>query len=155
VLIDKTFGTDSKVTVKSFSLKGSEGRLVVTLNTTGAFEGELTILARPVYNPAQNNLTFEEVDFDTRDAGWLVTTGSWLFGSGIRGTIKEKLDGAVAEQLAAARQKAGAALAAVRLAERVTLSGTISKLSPGAATVFDDRLTLQVTARGETGITLK
>ncbi len=155
VLIDKTFGTDNKVTVKSFTLKGSEGRLVVTLTTTGDFEGELTILARPVFNPADNTLTFEEVDFDTRDAGWLVTTGSWLFGSGIRGTIKEKLDSAVVEQLAKARQKAGAALAAVRLADHVTLSGILSSLSPGPATVFDDRLTLQVIIRGETSISLK
>lgn len=155
VLIEKTFGKESKVTVKAFSLKGSEGRLAVTLTTVGDFEGELTILARPVFNTAENTLTFEEVDFDTRDAGWLVTTGSWLFGSGIRGTIKEKLDSAVVEQLAKARMKANAALASVRLAERVTLSGVLSTLSPGPATVFDDRLTLQVTARGETGITLK
>lgn len=155
VLIDKTFGTDKKVTVKSFSLKGSEGRLVVILTTVGDFEGELTILAKPVFNPADNSLTFEEVDFDTRDAGWLLTTGSWLFGSTIRSTIKEKLDSAVVEQLSAARQKAGAALASVRLADRVTLSGTLSALTPGPATVFDDRLTLQVTARGETGISLK
>ena len=155
VLIDKTFGTDNKVTVKAFSLKGSDGRLVVTLTTTGDFEGELTILARPVFNPASNSLTFEEVDFDTRDAGWLLTTGSWLFSSSIRGTIKEKLDSAVVEQLAAARQKAGTALASVRLADHVTLSGNLIALSPGPATVFDDRLTLQVTARGETGISLK
>jgi len=155
VLIDKTFGTDSKVTVKAFSLKGSEGRLVVTLTTTGDFDGELTILARPVYNPTENALTFEEVDFDTRDAGWLVTAGSWLFGSGIRGTIKEKLDSAVAEKLAEARRKAGAALATVRLADHVTLSGVLTALSPGPATVFDDRLTLQVTARGESRISLK
>jgi hypothetical protein len=155
VLIDKTFGTDNKVTVKAFSLKGSEGRLVVTLTTVGDFEGELTILAKPVYNPAENSLTFEEVDFDTRDAGWLVTTGSWLFGSGIRGTIKEKLDGAVVEQLAEARRKAAAALASVRIADHVTLSGVLTALSPGPATVFDDRLTLQVTTRGVTQIALK
>ncbi|MBL0224835.1 MAG: DUF4403 family protein [Geobacteraceae bacterium] len=155
VLIDKTFGTDRKVTVKAFSLKGIEGRLAVCLTTTGAFEGELTILAKPVYNPAENTLTFEEVDFDTRDAGWLVTTGSWLFGSGIRGTIKDKLDSAVAGQLAEARRKADAKLASVRITDRVTLSGTLSGLSPGPATVYDDRLTLQVTARGETGISLK
>ena len=155
VLIDKTFGTGSKVTVKSFTLKGSEGRLAVTLTTVGDFEGELTILAKPVFNPAENTLTFEEVDFDTRDAGWLVTTGSWLFGSGIRGTIKEKLDSAVAGQLAEARRKADAKLASVRITDRVTLSGTLSSLSPGPALVYDDRLTLQVTARGETGISLK
>ena len=155
VLIDKSFGTDSKVTVKAFSLKGSEGRLVVTLTTVGDFEGELTILAKPIYNPADNTLTFEEVDFDTRGAGLLVTTGSWLLGSGIRDTIKQKLDSAVAEQLSKTRIKADAALAALRLTDRVTLSGTISKLSPGPATVFEDLLTLQVAVRGETLITLK
>lgn len=155
VLVDKTFGTDNKVTVKSFSLKGNDGRLVVTLTTTGDFEGELVILAKPVFKAAEKRLTFEDVDFDTRDAGWLVTAGSWLFSSGIRGTIKEKLDNAMTDQLAEARRKAAASLRSVRVSTNVTLSGTLTDLSPGPATVFDDHLTLQVIARGESSIHVK
>ncbi|HTP06440.1 MAG TPA: DUF4403 family protein, partial [Nitrospirota bacterium] len=84
VLLDKTFGSDRKITIKSFNLKGEEGRLVVVLTATGDFDGELTVLARPLYNPGGNTLTFEDVDFDTRNAGWLTTAGSWLFSSTIR-----------------------------------------------------------------------
>src|SRR5208337_5619064 len=88
VLLDKTFGDDRKITIKSFNLKGDEGRLVVVLTATGDFDGELTVLAKPVYNPGNNTLTFEDVDFDTRNAGWLIGAGSWLFSSTIRSTIK-------------------------------------------------------------------
>lgn len=155
VLLDKTFGEDKKITVKKFNLKGDGGRLAVFLTATGDFDGELTILAKPVYNRATNTLTFEEVDFDTKSAGWLVSAGSWLFSSAIRGAIKEKLDSAVAEQLEKARLKASTALSSLRLAERVRLTGAVKSLSLGEAAVQQDRLSVQVVAQGEAGVILK
>lgn len=155
VLLDKTFGEDKKITIKKFSMKAAEGRLMVNLTSTGDFDGELTVLAKPVYNPQNNSLTFEEVDFDTKNAGWLISVGSWLFSSTIRSTIKEKLDSAVVEQLEKARIKASTSLSSMQLAERVKLSGTVKTLSLGEAAVLNDRLSMQVIAQGEAGVILK
>lgn len=155
VLLDKTFGDDKKITIKSFNLHGEDGRLKVVLTSTGDFDGELTVLAKPVYNPQTNTLSFEEVDFDTKNAGWLISAGSWLFSSTIRSTIKEKLDSAVVEQLDKARTKASEALSTMQLAERVRLTGAVTSLSLGEASVLADRLTLQVVAQGEAGVILK
>lgn len=155
VLLDKSFGEEKKITIKEFSLKGEEGRLVVVLKTSGDFDGELTLFARPVYNPQQNTLTFTDVDFDTRNAGWLISTGSWLFSSTIRETIRTKLDAAVVEQLEKSRLKASTALSSVQLAEHVKLTGTVKALTLGEAAVLNDRLALQITARGESGVSLK
>lgn len=155
VLLDKSFGEEKKITIKSFRLQGEEGRLVVVLTTSGDFDGELTLFARPVYNAQQNTLTFADVDFDTRNAGWLISTGSWLFSSTIRETIKTKLDASVVDQLEKSRLKASTALSAVQLAEHVKLTGTVKALTLGEATVLNDRLALQITARGESGVSLK
>jgi len=155
VLLDKTFGEDKKITIKKFSIKGEEGRLVVNLTSTGDFDGELTVRAKPVYNPQNNTLTFEDVDFDTKHAGWLISAGSWLFSSTIRNTIKEKLDGAVVEQLEKARVKASTTLSSLQLAERVRLNGNVKTLSLGNAAVLPDRLSVQVVAQGEAGVILK
>jgi len=155
VLIDKTFGEEKKITVKSFNLKGEEGRLVIALTATGDFDGELTILAKPVYNQQNNTLTFEDVDFDTRNAGMLISTGSWLFGSSIRGAIKEKLDAAIVEQLEKARTKMCAALTSVRVADHLNLSGAVTALSLGEAKVQNDRLSIDVVAQGETSVRLQ
>lgn len=155
VLLDKTFGEDKKITIKKFNLQGNGGRLVVNLTTTGDFDGELTVLAKPVYNRQNNTLTFEEVDFDTKNTGWLLSAGSWLFSSAIRSTIKEKLDSSVAEQLEKARLKASSALSSLQLAERVRLTGAVTSLSLGEATVQQDRLLVQVVAQGEASVILK
>ena len=155
VLLDKSFGEEKKITVKKFNLTGDGGRLVLLLTATGDFDGELTVLARPVYNRQNNTLTFEDVDFDTKNTGWLLSAGSWLFSSSIRNTIKEKLDSAVAEQLEKARLKASTALSSLQLAERVRLTGTVKTLSLGEAVVQQDRLSLQVVAQGEAGVILK
>ena len=113
------------------------------------------MLAKPVYNPGNNTLTFEDVDFDTRNAGWLTTAGSWLFSSTIRSTIKEKLDAAVVEQLEKARLKASSALSAVQIGEHARLTGAVDSLSLGEATVLNDRLSVNVIARGESSVSLK
>jgi hypothetical protein len=155
VLIDKTFGDDKKITVKSFSLRGEAGRLVIDLTAAGDFDGGLMILAKPVYTPQNNTLTFENVDFDTRNAGLVISAGSWLFSSAIRNTIKEKLDAAVAEQLKKARLKASSALSSVHVADHVTLTGAVTSLSLGEATVLNDRLSVDVIAHGESSVSLK
>jgi hypothetical protein len=154
VLLDQTFGDDKKITVKDFNLKGEDGRLVVVLSSTGDFKGDLTLFAKPVYNPRNNTLTFEDVDFDTKKTGWLISAGSWLFSSPIRRTIKTKLDAAVAEQLEQARLKASAALSGLQIAEHMKLAGAVKSLSLGEATVLNDRLSVQVIARGESSIIL-
>lgn len=155
VLLDKTFGEDKKITVTSFKVEGAEGRLHVNLTSTGDFEGELTVLAKPVYNLQTNLLTFEDVDFDTKNAGWLISAGSWLFSSKIRSTIKEKLDSAVADQLVKARTKASTALSSLQLTERASLVGSVRSLTLGDATVLTDRLSIHVVAQGEAGLLLK
>ncbi|BCS52162.1 DUF4403 family protein [Geobacter sp. SVR] len=155
VLLDKTFGEDKKITIKSFSLKGENGRLVVVLTTTGDFDGQLTLFAKPVHNVQNNTLTFEEVDFDTKNAGWLISVGSWLFSSTIRDTIKTKLDASVVEQLEQARLKASSALSSTQIAEHVKMSGAVRSLALGDATVKDDRLSVQVIAQGESRVSLK
>jgi len=155
VLLNQTFGEDKKITIHNFHMKGENGRLVVVLNTTGAFEGKLTLFARPVHDPQKNTLTFEDVDFDTQNAGWLIGAGSWLFSSPIRSAIKSRLDATVVEQLETARLKASSALSCVQVAEHVELAGVVRALSLGEAAVQDDRLSLHVIARGETRVSLK
>jgi len=155
VLIDKTFGDDKRITIKKFNLKGEDGRLVVALAAAGDFNGELTLLAKPVYNSQNNSLTFENVDFDTRNAGWLTSAGSWLLQSTIRSIVKTKLNGLISAQLEKVRLKASSALSSVQVTEHVKLTGAVRSLSLGEATVLNDRLSLHVIAQGESGVILK
>jgi hypothetical protein len=154
-LLDKTFGEEKKITIKSFRLSGEEGKLVITLTTVGDFDGQLILIAKPVYNPQLNLLSFEEVDFDTKNAGFLIGVGSWLFSGTIRDTIKEKLNSSIVTELEKARLKASAALARVSLGEHVLLTGTVSSLMLGESVVTKDRLSMQVVVEGGSNISLR
>jgi hypothetical protein len=155
ILLNKTFGDDKKITIHSFGLKSDDGKLVIDLEATGDFDGELTLVTKPVYNPQTNSLTFDNIEFDTRHAGLLVGVGSWLFSGTICDVIKEKLNTTIVEQLDKTRLKASAALTKIHLADHVELSGSVKSLSLGEAIVDTDRLSLQVVVQGESGITLK
>lgn len=155
LLLNQTFGDDKKITVKSFSLKGEDGKLVIILTSVGDFEGELTLVAKPVYNPQLNVLSFENVDFDTKDAGFLISVGSWIFSGTIRDTIKEKLNSSIVSQLEKARLKASSALAGVPLGEHMLLSGSVSSLMLGESVVTNDRLSIQVLVEGASNISMR
>jgi hypothetical protein len=153
--VNQTFGDDKKITVRSFTLKGEDGKLVITLTSTGDFEGELTLIAKPVYNPQLNVLSFENVDFDTKNAGLFIGVGSWLFRGTIRDTIKEKLNSSVVSHLENARLKASSALAGVPLGEHILLSGSVSSLKLGESVVSKDRLSIQILVEGTSSISLR
>ena len=155
LLVDKTFGDDKKITVKGFKLKGEDGKLVITLTSVGDFEGELTLIAKPVYNPQLNLLSFDDVDFDTKDAGLFIGVGSWLFSGTIRDTIKEKLNSSIVTQLESARLKASSALARVPLGEHILLSGSVKSLMLGEPVVTNDRLSIQVFVEGASSLSLR
>lgn len=155
ILLNQTFGDEKKITIRSFSLKGDGGRLVIDLAATGDFEGELTLVAKPVYNAQSNSLTFDNIEFDTRHTGFMIGVGGWLFNGTIRNVIKEKLNTTIVSQLESVRLKASAALAKIKLADNIELSGAVTSLSLGEATVANDRLALQATIQGESGISLK
>ena len=155
LLLNQTFGDDKKITVRSFRLKGEDGKLVITLTSVGDFEGELTLIAKPVYNPQFNVLSFENIEFDTKNAGFLIGVGSWLFNGTIRDTIKEKLNSSIVTQLESARLKASSALANVPLGEHILLSGSVSSLKLGESVVTKDRLSIQVLVEGTSNISLR
>ena len=155
LLLNQTFGDDKKITVRSFTLKGEDGKLIITLTSTGDFEGELTLIAKPVYNPQLNVLSFENVDFDTKNAGLFIGVGSWLFSGTIRDMIKEKLNSSVVTQLESTRLKASSALAGVPLGGHILLSGSVSSLKLGESVVANDRLSIQVLVEGASSISLR
>lgn len=155
LLLNQTFGDDKKITVRSFTMKGEDGKLVITLTSTGDFEGELTLIAKPVYNPQLNVLSFENVDFDTKNTGLFIGVGSWLFSGTIRDTIKEKLNSSVVSQLESTRLKASSVLAGVPIGEHILLSGSVSSLKLGESVVANDRLSVQVLVEGASSISLR
>jgi hypothetical protein len=155
LLLNQTFGDDKKITIRSFNLKGEDGKLVITLTSTGDFDGELTLIAKPVYNPQLNVLSFENVDFDTKNAGFLIGVGGWLFKGTIRDTIKEKLNSAIVTQLEKARLKASSALAGVPLGEHILLTGSVNSLTLGDSLVAADRLSIQVVVEGASNVSLR
>jgi hypothetical protein len=155
LLLNQTFGDEKKITVKGFDLKGEDGKLLITLKSVGDFNGDLTLIAKPVYNPQLNLLSFENVDFDTKNAGFLISVGSWLFSGTIRDTIKEKLNSSIVTELEKARLKASAALANVPLGQQILLSGAVNSLTLGESTVTDDRLSVQVVVEGVSRISLR
>ena len=122
--------------------------------TTGDLDGTFYLTARPAFNPQTNVFSVEDVDFDMQTRSLLLSTADWFLHGTIRSTIQERLNMDLSQRIDQARDTAGKAMARVKLAENVFLTGNVKAMKLSDVMVQRDRISIQVCAEGETAILL-
>jgi hypothetical protein len=153
MLLNKEFESDGKrITIKALDVYGNGDRLVVKVETTGAYDGVFYLTGRPVFNPQTNMVSVEDVDFDVNTQNLLLQSAAWLLHGAIRGVIQEKLTMDMTPQLEQAREMARKAMSQVRLAENIFLKGSVKTIKLNDVLVQKDKITVQVYTEGETAV---
>lgn len=140
------------VTIKDFALSGKGDKLVVKLETEGAFDGVVYLTAKPAFNPQTSLFSLEDVDFDMQTESLLLKSADWFLHGAIRSIIQEKLNMNLTGQLEQSRQIASRELARRQLMEHVFLKSEIKELKFKDALVQQDRISIQVYSEGESVI---
>ena len=154
-LLGKDFGRDGKrVILQDLDLYGNGDRLVIKAATTGDFDGIIYLGCRPVFNPQTSLFSVEDVDFDLQTQNLLLQSAGWLLHGSIRSTIQERLNMDLTSRLEQAREMAGKALARVKLAENVFLTGSVTTMKLNDVMVQKEKISIQVYAEGEAAIVL-
>lgn len=153
LLLGKRFDSDGKsIVIKAFDLYGNGDKLIVKLQTQGSLDGVFYLTARPVFNPQTNIFSVEDVDFDLQTQDLLLQSADWFLHGSIRGTIQEKLNMNLTNQLEQLRQMAGKSLARIKLKENVFLRCDIKNLKFKDVIVQKDKILIQVYTEGESAI---
>lgn len=156
LLINKEFENGGRsVVLKSLDLYGNGDRLVVKLETAGDLDGVIYLTCRPVLNPQTNVVSVEDLDFDLQTRDMLLKTAAWFLHGTIRDSIQEKLNLDLTQRLLQVRDTASKALARVRLADNLYLTGTVTTVKLNDVLVRQDRLSIQVYTAGESSIALR
>jgi len=153
MLLNKDLGSDGKVViVKELEIYGNGDHLVVRAVTAGSLEGTFYLTGKPVFDPRTNVFSVKDLDFDLQSRSLLLNTADWFLHGTIRDSIQQKLTMDLGGRLAQARELAGKAVARVKLADKVYLSGNVKSLTLNDVMVQKDRLSIQLSAEGDTGI---
>jgi hypothetical protein len=153
MLLNKDLGSDGKVViVKELEIYGNGDYLVIRAVTAGSLEGTFYLTGKPVFDPRTNVFSVKDLDFDMQSRSLLLNTADWFLHGTIRDTIQQKLTMDLSSRLAQAREMAGKAVARVKLADKVYLSGNVKSVTLNDVLVRKDRLSIQLSAEGDTGI---
>jgi hypothetical protein len=155
LLLNKEFGSDGKsIILQELDLYGNGDRLVIKAKTTGSLDGVIYLTCRPVFNPQTNVFAVEDVDFDLQTQSLLLQSADWFLHGSIRSTIQEKLNMDLTQRLVQTRELAGRALARVKLANNVLLTGTVKTMKLNDVMVQKEKLSIQVYTEGEAAVVI-
>jgi Domain of unknown function (DUF4403) len=153
LLLNKEFGTDGKsVILKEFDLYGNGDHLVIKVAVVGSIEGTFYLTCRPLFNAQTNVFSVEDVEFDMQTQSLLLRSADWFLHGVIRSKIQEKLNMDLTDRLTQAKEMACKALAQVKLADSMVLTGTVKTMKLNDVMVQKDRITVQLYTEGETSI---
>jgi len=153
LLLNKELGSDGKsVILKELELYGNGDHLVVKVLATGSIDGTFYLTCRPVFNQKTNVFSVEDVDFDMQSKSLLLNSADWLLHGVIKSKIQEKLNMDLTQRLTQAREMADKALARVKLADNVALTGTVKTIKLTDVMVQQEKITVQLYTEGETSI---
>ncbi len=153
LLLNKELGSDGKsIIVKEMELYGNGDHLVIKVAVVGSIEGTFYLTCRPLFNPKSNVFSVEDVEFDMQTQSLLLRSADWFLHGVIRSKIQEKLNMDMTERLTQARTMADKALAQVKLADNITLTGTVKSIKLNDVMVQKEKITVQLYTEGETSI---
>ncbi|MRR55132.1 MAG: DUF4403 family protein [Deltaproteobacteria bacterium] len=153
LLLDKEFTSDGKkIVIKDFDLYGSRDKFVIKIATTGSLEGIFYLTGKPRFNSQTNIFSVEDVDFDMQTRSLLLQSADWFLHGTIRSRIQEKLNMDLTKRLEQSRELARKAIAQIQLAEHLHLRGDIKALQFRDALILKDKISIQLSAEGESAI---
>jgi hypothetical protein len=138
---------DQRLKILSVQTYGSGDRLILALGVSGAVNGKIYAVGKPVIETISQTLTFKQFDFtvDTKDA--LMRAAGWLVHDDILFQIKPYLDIDLSGQIEGLRQQLAATLNR-ELHEGIWLEGTVTSAEPRSIYLMPGGVEVLVVADG-------
>lgn len=119
------------VTVENIEIYGSDGKLVAAATLSGSFKGTIYFKGVPAFNVQDSTLVMNEFDFDLSTRNVLVKSAAWIYQGGFRQMIARQMVWPFGNDIKALQNELNQNLRSYQVAEGVTLTGQVSRLSIG------------------------
>lgn len=127
-VVDQTFTQGNKsVTVKDIKLYGQGNQLVVDLELTGSYTGNIFLTGRPSFNTRDNRVDIKDLEYTLETRSFLLKSAAWLLKGTLKNKIQDNLDFLIDYNLQDARTQVEAQLENYVLAPGVSLRGELAE----------------------------
>jgi hypothetical protein len=138
-----------KVRVEDIRLWGNDEKVVAGARVSGAYDGEIYFIGRPVFNTEKNQIEVEDLDFHAQTSNVLHKSAAWLFKGAIRKKMQESLVFPVHQNMADLQMAVQKSLNRYEIRPGVVLSGVLDSMSVEDTNVTPDGLRVDLFAKGK------
>jgi hypothetical protein len=122
-----TYGK-KKITIDDLAVYGSGSKVAVEVLVSGDLKGKIYLMAKPVYDPENQTIGVQDVDFDVNTRNALVKSASWLLNGTLSKLIEKNVIYKITDLLESSKKMIDDNIRDNRSVKGVVLKGNINKL---------------------------
>ncbi|MCF8244565.1 MAG: DUF4403 family protein [Saprospiraceae bacterium] len=155
-MVGEVFSYKNKqVRVEDMGLYGQGNKLVVRTNLKGSYNGDVFLIAEPVYDAEANQVKLKDVDFDFSSQKALMKSASWLFKGPMKKQVQESLDFYLKYNLEDSKKSIQEALRDYELAPGIHLNGLLDDLSISNVYVATNAIRVRIGLKGKLNLDVR
>jgi len=155
-VIGETFtGGNRTVTVKDLELYGQGNKIVVNMQLTGDYDGNIYMIGTPFYNQKKNQLEIDDLDYELSSKNFMQKSMGWLFKKNIEKKIEAALRFPLDENLETIKKTLDESLAHYPITSGIILKGNLEDLELGETYVSESFIHVVISSGGQLNLELK
>ena len=140
------------VVVEDVELFGQGNNLVVNLQLSGSYNGNIYLTGEPVFNPRRNRIEIEDLEYTLDSKNFLLRSAAWLAKGTLKKKLQENMDFLLDYNLQDAQQQMQEQLADYEISTGVRLQGKLDELQLHNAYLTTDGIKVVMVMNGELGV---
>lgn len=141
-----------EIKVEDIHLSGKEDRLMIETKVSGAYDGSIVLMGKPLYNSGSKTIEMEELDFELETDSFIMKSIGWLFKKGLKRKIEEGLKFPVGEKIEAIKRLVSSKIDNFELAPHIILKGNIQTVNIGQCYLKDGALGVWIHSHGKVNV---
>lgn len=140
------------VTVQDIEIYGQDEDLILNIRMTGSYDGNVYLKGRPFFNPTNNAIEVEGLDFTLETRNFLIKSGAWLLKSTLRKRLQESMDFYLRYNLDESRKTLEKQLNSYTLAGGFRIQARVDQLEVGHVAMRPEGFLVEIALKGTIGI---
>jgi hypothetical protein len=155
-MVGQTFGDASKqVKVENLELFGQGDKMVINTTLSGAYNGQVYLVGKPLYDPVTKSITMDNLDFELKTKNFLAKSANFLFHKTLVNKMKDSMKIPLEQQLTEMKNMISSSLTNYVVTKGITMNGTVDHLDIQKIYLTQNGIKIEVLSNGALNLMVK
>ena len=143
------------VVVEDIELYGQGNKIIVKTQLSGSYKGKIYLEGKPVFNPKNNTIELQDLNYELNTKNFLYKSLSWLFHSKIKNKLKDQLVFPLQENISTIKDQIQKQLTHFQIQENILLKGELNELTIAKTYLTTDAIRVIAASTGRVDLFVK